>query len=291
MQITNTLATMDMKDSYKPILKKIEIEMELPQEVRYIINRLERHDYEAYVVGGCVRDTICNQLLGTDYAINDYDITTDATPDEIMNIFSTHKIIRTGLKHGTVTLHLENSNYEITTYRVDSDYSDHRHPSTVKFVRNIYEDLSRRDLTINAIAYNPHTGFVDPFNGIIDIYNRIIKCVGNPNERLQEDALRILRTLRFASNKGFKIESETLKAITDIENCKLLRYVSRERITDEFRKMINISKNLIDTEEKREELIQKIIYEYHPIIDQILPSFLDMCNYNVLNVNNENKKI
>lgn len=277
---TNTLATMDMKDSCKPILKKIEVEMELPQEVRYIINRLERHDYEAYVVGGCVRDTICNQLLGTDYTINDYDITTNATPEQIMEVFNAYKVIPTGLKHGTVTILLSNKTYEITTYRKESDYSDHRHADKIEFVGTLIEDLSRRDLTINAIAYNPLEGFVDPFNGALDIYNKTIRCVGNPNERLQEDALRILRVLRFASNRGFTIEEETKKAICNSDNYRWLQTISRERITDELRKMLNVNPCLIDIPEKVNDLINKIRYDYLDIFNTILPGFYLIYNYN-----------
>ena len=269
-----------LNNSYEPIVKTTTVEMILPQDVTFILMRLMNKKYSAYVVGGCVRDTICNQLFETDYPIHDYDITTNATPKQIMEVFNAYKVIPTGLKHGTVTLLLNNKTYEITTYRKESDYSDHRHTDKIEFVGTLKEDLSRRDLTINTIAYNPLEGFVDPFNGMLDIYNKTIRCVGNPNERLQEDALRILRVLRFSSTKGFTIEEETKKAICNPDNYKWLKTISRERITDELRKMLKVNPCLIDTSEKVDNLINKIHPNYLDMFNTILPGFYLIYDYN-----------
>ena len=274
------LDSASMNNSCVPIVKTTTVEMILPHDVIFILLRLIKKGYDAYVVGGCVRDTICNQLFETNYPIHDYDITTNATPEQIMEVFNDYKVIPTGLKHGTVTILLNNKTYEITTYRKESGYSDHRHADRIEFVDTLKEDLSRRDLTINAIAYNPLEGFVDPFNGALDIYNKTIRCVGNPNERLQEDALRILRVLRFASNRGFTIEEETEKAICNPDNYRWLKTISRERITDELRKMLNVNPCLIDIPEKVNYLINKIHYEYLEIFNTILPGFYLIYAYN-----------
>ena len=266
-------------NSSEPTVKKTTVEMFLPHDVTFILLRLVNKGYAAYVVGGCVRDTICNQLFETNYPIHDYDITTDATPKQIMEVFNAYKIIPTGLKHGTVTVLLNNKTYEITTYRKESDYSDHRHADKIEFVGTLKEDLSRRDLTINAIAYNPLEGFVDPFNGMLDIYNKTIRCVGNPNERLQEDALRILRVVRFASTRGFTIEEETRKAICNPDNYKWLKHISRERITDELRKMLKVNPCLIDTSEKVDDLIGMLHCDYLDMFNTILPGFYLMYDY------------
>lgn len=268
-----------LSNSCEPTATTTTVEMILPHDVTFILMRLMNKGYSAYAVGGCVRDTICNQLFETDYPIHDYDITTEATSEQIMDVFNAYKVIPTGLKHGTVTILLSNKTYEITTYRKDSDYSDHRHADKIEFVGTLEEDLSRRDLTINAIAYNPLDGFVDPFKGMLDIYNKTIRCVGNPNERLQEDALRILRVLRFASTRGFTIEEETKKAICNPDNYRWLKAISRERITDELRKMLNVNPCLIDTSEKVYNLINKIRYDYLDMFNTILPGFYLMYAY------------
>ena len=167
--------------------------MNLPLSVEKIISRLEASGHTAYVVGGSVRDSI----LGRE--VNDFDLTTSATPEEIKTCFSAERTIDTGILHGTVTLLLDGEPYEITTYRVDGEYLDGRHPTEVKFTDNIKLDLARRDFTVNAIAYNPRRGFVDPFSGIEDAKNGIIRAVGSAPKRFDEDALRILRAIRFSS--------------------------------------------------------------------------------------------
>ncbi len=198
------------------------IDMKIPDKVSYILNRLAENGFEGYIVGGCVRDS----LLGLQP--NDYDITTSATPDDIHRIFDDYS--DTGLQHGTVTVIIDHEGFEVTTYRTESLYSDHRHPDEVIFSRNIRDDLSRRDFTINAMAYN-HGGLLDLFGGQQDLEKGIIRAVGNADERFEEDALRILRAIRFASRFGFEIEEQTSKAIFAHKDD--LQYVSAERICKE----------------------------------------------------------
>lgn len=185
---------------------------------------------KAYVVGGCVRDFIMCK------AHTDIDITTSAEPNEVIDVFVDYKIIETGLKHGTVTVIIDAMPLEITTYRIDGNYSDNRRPNKVSFTKSIKEDLARRDFTINAIAYNPEVGFIDYFNGREDIDNKIIRAVGNPEERFNEDSLRILRGLRFSSQLGFKIEKRTADAM--FSQGDLLKNISAERIASEFIKTL-----------------------------------------------------
>ena len=204
--------------------------MHLPQNVKILIEQLAKAGHRADVVGGCVRDF----LLGkTPY---DYDITTDATPDEMLGIFHDFRTIPTGLKHGTLTVMLDGEPYEITTYRQDGEYCDHRHPDAVTFTEKIADDLSRRDFTMNAIAYNPDCGFTDLFGGREDISARIIRAVGDPHRRFDEDALRILRAVRFSSTLGFEIEQGTATAAGELAH--LLSFVSGERIYTEWQKLI-----------------------------------------------------
>lgn len=205
---------------------------QLPEEILYILQTLQEHHKEAYLVGGSVRDLLMNR------PVHDYDITTNALPNETMKIFEEAgcKVLPTGLQHGTISVLLSNQTIEITTYRVESDYLNHRAPSSVSFTRNLVDDLSRRDFTINAIAYHPEEGFIDPYQGRTDIENKIIRCVGNAQERMQEDALRILRALRFHTSLNFSIEEQTQTAIR--ENAHLLPYVSKERIQTEFNKIL-----------------------------------------------------
>jgi len=206
----------------------MEYRIDTPKNVNFIIKLLEREGYEAFAVGGCVRDA----LMGNEP--QDWDITTSAAPLDVKKIF--HKTIDTGLQHGTVTVMLEHIGYEVTTYRIDGTYSDGRHPDEVKFTKNLVEDLKRRDFTINAMAYNPKTGIVDEFDGVGDLERKLIKCVGNPKERFTEDALRMLRAVRFAAKLGFAIEENTAKAITDMaEN---ISKVSKERIHSELDKLV-----------------------------------------------------
>lgn len=200
----------------------------IPINVKYIIDKFYENNYEAYMVGGCVRDC----LLGL--SPKDYDITTSAKPNIIENLFT--KTIPTGIEHGTITVVIENENFEVTTYRTEGNYIDNRRPESVQFVSNIKEDLSRRDFTINAFAYNDRFGLIDYFDGLDDLNNKIIKAVGDPTTRFQEDALRMLRAIRFSAQLDFTIENNTLKAIKS--NCDLIKNISIERIRDELCKIL-----------------------------------------------------
>lgn len=207
------------------------MELRLPNNVKYILNKLNECGYEAYVVGGCVRDSIIGLVP------HDWDICTSALPEQIVDVFSDHKIIPTGLKHGTVTVVINDEQYEVTTYRIDGEYKDNRHPSEVTFTSSLKEDLKRRDFTINAMAYNPSVGLIDFFGGKRDIENKVIKCVGKPDDRFNEDALRILRAIRFSITLGYDIESKTLRSI--YENKNLLKNISVERINAEITKALS----------------------------------------------------
>lgn len=204
--------------------------MMLPNTVTMILERLMSYGYEAYIVGGCVRDI----LMG--FTPKDWDITTDAVPEKIRYIFNNFKIIDIGIKHGTVGVLVDGAIYEITTYRTEGDYIENRKPENVNFIKDLKLDLSRRDFTINAMAYNHKEGLVDLFGGSKDIADRIIRCVGDPSERLKEDALRILRALRFSSEKGFEIDDKTYAYICEYET--LLKNISRERISEELKKLL-----------------------------------------------------
>ena len=206
------------------------MEIYLPQKVKFIIDKMYERGYEAFIVGGCVRDSI----LGI--TPNDYDITTNAKPEEIIDIFKDFKIIDNGIKHGTVGIIIEKEVYEITTYRIEGEYENNRRPKNIEFTLDIEDDLKRRDFTINAIAYNDKLGIIDKFDGIKDIKNKIVKTVGNPDERFNEDGLRLVRAIRFSSKLNFKIEDKTLKSI--YKNVDIIKNISKERITDEFTKMI-----------------------------------------------------
>ena len=204
--------------------------MQLPDDVNFIIERMSAHGYHAHVVGGSVRDSLIGRELG------DFDITTDALPEQIKAVFSDHKTVDTGIKHGTVTLVLGGVPYEITTYRIDGDYKDNRHPEAVTFTANLTEDLARRDFTVNAMAYSVKDGLVDPFDGRRDANARIIRAVGDPYRRFDEDALRILRALRFASTLSFDIEDNTAKAAREL--APRLATISKERVYTELKKLI-----------------------------------------------------
>lgn len=212
--------------------------MQLSYEAKLIIKELELCGYEAYIVGGAVRDYLLNKKP------NDFDIATNATPDEVKNIFRKYHLIEQGLKHGTITIILNSKPIEVTTYRTEEEYFDNRHPSKVTFVKSLYLDLSRRDFTINALAYNKVV--IDYFNGKQDLKNKLIRAVGNADERFKEDSLRILRALRFSTQLSFLIEGETKKAI--LKNKLLLQNISIERINSEICKMLlsDITLVLID---------------------------------------------
>lgn len=202
--------------------------MYIPNDVDMIITELNNHGYEAYAVGGCVRDSLLKRTP------KDWDITTSAKPEEVKQVFK--RTIDTGIQHGTVTVMIGKEGYEVTTYRVDGEYADHRHPDTVTFTVNLEEDLKRRDFTINAMAWHPRSGIVDLFDGQKDLAEGRIRCVGCPDERFDEDALRMMRAVRFSAQLGFNIEEETSEAIrrhaTDLKN------VSAERVREELVKLL-----------------------------------------------------
>ncbi|MBQ6843279.1 MAG: CCA tRNA nucleotidyltransferase [Agathobacter sp.] len=202
--------------------------VEVPVDVKNIIETLEANGYEAFAVGGCVRDTLLLRVPG------DWDVTTSAKPEEVKKLFS--HTIDTGIQHGTVTVMVNQVGYEVTTYRIDGEYEDARHPKEVTFTQNLVEDLKRRDFTINAMAYNDRIGLVDEFDGIGDLERKVIRCVGNPMERFAEDALRMLRAIRFSAQLGFAIEEETKAAIREL--APTLSKVSRERIAVELVKIL-----------------------------------------------------
>ena len=202
--------------------------MNLPVNVKEIITILENAGYEAYAVGGCVRDTLLNKDP------DDWDITTSATPEEAKALFP--RTIDTGIQHGTITVLMGKETYEVTTYRIDGEYEDSRHPKEVIFTSNLLEDLKRRDFTINAMAYNDRSGIVDAFDGMLDLENKIIRCVGNPRERFTEDALRMMRAVRFSGQLGYEIEPATADAVKEL--APTLRRISAERICTELVKLM-----------------------------------------------------
>ena len=204
---------------------------EFSKGAEFATSRLTKAGFSSFLVGGAVRDMVMGKEP------HDFDLTTSATPDEMLEIFKDVTTFETGVTHGTVGVFFEGETVEITTFRADGDYSDHRHPEKVSFSRELRDDLSRRDFTVNAMAYSKDRGLVDLFGGKEDIEKKLIRCVGNPEKRFDEDALRILRALRFASVLGFDIEEETKKAIH--RQKELLSFVSKERITEEIKKAID----------------------------------------------------
>ena len=223
--------------------------MQLSSEVKFVLNRLNEAGYEAYLVGGSVRDFLLNKHN------KDIDITTNAIPEEVKRIFVDFPVIDTGIKHGTVTILYNNLPIEITTYRIDGEYQDSRHPKEVKFTSSLKEDLSRRDFTINAMAYNNE--LIDYYGGRDDLKNKMLRAVGNPNKRFEEDALRILRGLRFASNLGFSIEEKTILAMR--ENKLLLKNISSERIQNELNAIL------------LGDYVKDVMLDYYDIFEVILP--------------------
>lgn len=202
--------------------------IKLPEKVKYIISRLEKNGYEAYAVGGCVRDSILDRVP------EDWDITTSAKPEEVKKLFQA--TIDTGLQHGTVTVVIEKEGYEVTTFRLDGDYSDGRHPDRVAFTSSLTEDLKRRDFTINAMAYSENTGLIDRFDGEKDLEYGVIRAVGDAEERFSEDALRMLRAIRFAGQLNFDIAEKTFDAIKKLSPD--ISKVSVERIAKELEKLL-----------------------------------------------------
>lgn len=230
--------------------------MDMPKNVDTAINLLQSAGFEAYAVGGCVRDS----LLGK--TPNDWDITTSAKPEDMKSVFADFHCIDTGIKHGTVTVVIDDEPLEITTFRLDGEYEDNRHPKSVTFTSNLGADLGRRDFTVNAMAYSKKTGTVDLFGGQNDLKNKIIRCVGDPDRRFNEDALRILRALRFASALDFEIEEKTAQSL--LKNCALLENISEERIAKELLKLV-CGKGA-----------KRILTDFAPVLFEILPELQPM---------------
>lgn len=201
------------------------------KSLQTILKKLHKNGFEAFVVGGAVRDMIMGKIP------SDFDIATSALPSDLIGVFKEEKVIETGLKHGTLTVISGGESFEITSFRRDGEYKDLRHPESVSFGVSLKEDLSRRDFTINAMAMNENGDIIDPFFGVKDIENKIIRAVGNPNKRFSEDALRILRGIRFSATLGFSLEEETAAAM--LHNKELLKNISRERKTEEFIKTLS----------------------------------------------------
>ncbi len=230
--------------------------MDMPKNVDTAINLLQSAGFEAYAVGGCVRDS----LLGK--TPNDWDITTSAKPEDMKSVFINFHCIDTGIKHGTVTVVIDGEPLEITTFRLDGEYEDNRHPKSVTFTSNLGADLGRRDFTVNAMAYSKMTGTVDLFGGQNDLKNKIIRCVGDPDRRFNEDALRILRALRFASALDFEIEEKTAQSL--LKNRALLGNISEERIAKELLKLV-CGKGA-----------ERILTDFAPVLFEILPELQPM---------------
>lgn len=230
--------------------------MDMPKNVDTAINLLQSAGFEAYAVGGCVRDS----LLGK--TPNDWDITTSAKPEDMKSVFADFHCIDTGIKHGTVTVVIDGEPLEITTFRLDGEYEDNRHPKSVTFTSDLGADLGRRDFTVNAMAYSKKTGTVDLFGGQNDLKNKIIRCVGDPDRRFNEDALRILRALRFASALDFEIEEKTARSL--LKNRALLGNISEERIAKELLKLV-CGKGA-----------KRILTDFAPVLFEILPELQPM---------------
>ena len=228
----------------------------LPEPIKKAMSIMQEKGYECYIVGGCVRDFLMGKIP------HDFDITTNALPEETKNCFSGFRVIETGIKHGTVTVLIDREPIEITTYRIDGKYTDNRHPESVEFTSDLKEDLSRRDFTVNALAYNGKDEICDLFSGREDLKNSVIRCVGDPDKRFNEDGLRILRALRFSSVLDFTIEENTAKSIR--ENKELLKNISKERILTELSKLVT---------GKRAE---RVLLDFREVFEVIIPE-LKMC--------------
>ncbi len=258
--------------------------IKMPDEVQFVLGGLKKNGFEAFIVGGCVRD----KILGTEPL--DYDVTTSATPEEIKKIF--RKTFDTGIEHGTVTVIQGEMAIEVTTYRVDGKYIDNRHPESVTYTRLLEEDLKRRDFTMNAMAYNDEVGLVDIFSGEQDLREGVIRCVGEPNERFHEDALRMIRAVRFSAKFDFGIEQKTLRAIQ--KNSRLLENISKERLREEMNKIL-----LSDHPEKIVSLhdlglLEFIMPEFIPLIGnkQNNPWHIyDIAEHTILSVKNMEKDL
>lgn len=233
--------------------------MNFPSQALEVIEKLNKEGYQAYLVGGALRDALQGKEPG------DIDLATSALPQEVMGLFSDEKIIPTGLKHGTVTLIYKGLSMEITTFRTDGDYEDYRRPSSVSFSSSLKEDLKRRDFTINALAYHPKEGLIDYVGGLKDLEDGIIRAVGNPKERFNEDALRMLRAIRFVSILGFEMEEETKSAL--FENKELIQMVSQERLQQELSKLL------------MGQWVEEALLNYHEIISVFIPEIIPMVGF------------
>lgn len=229
------------------------VRIALPKDVKHIIDVLMENGYEAYAVGGCVRDSILGRVPG------DWDITTSALPMQVKGLF--RRTVDTGIQHGTVTVMLGRNGYEVTTYRIDGKYEDSRHPESVEFTPKLEEDLKRRDFTINAMAYNDEHGIVDIFDGVGDLQRKIIRCVGNAHDRFDEDALRILRAVRFSAQLGFGIEENTARAAKEL--AVNLKRISSERIHTEFNKMLKSAHPDYFSVADAIGIMEIVLLEYH----------------------------
>lgn len=223
----------------------------LPSQVSYVLHKLDQYGYAAYVVGGCVRDSILGRKP------MDWDVTSSAKPKEVLQIFVEDKVIETGIQHGTVTVLKDGIPIEITTFRKEGNYSDFRRPDAVEFVEDIRLDLARRDFTINALAYTPEEGVLDLFGGLSDLQAGILRTVGDPERRFAEDALRMMRCLRFAAVYNFSIEEKTALAL--LENRKLLSHIASERIYEEWKRLLDAPKP------------SSVFYRFFPVLTEIFP--------------------
>lgn len=237
--------------------------MELPKKIEYVLARYHGAGYEAYAVGGCVRDA----LLGREP--HDWDICTAALPDETHALFSEGDVRDTGLRHGTVTLVIDHEPVEITTFRVDGAYSDSRHPDSVRFTKSVSDDLRRRDFTINAMAYSAEAGLVDPYGGEEDLRKGVIRCVGMPEERFSEDALRILRAMRFSARLGFPVESGTARAMRTL--APRLRDIAPERVKDELEGMLTGAE------------AASVLLGYSDVLGVVIPEILPCVGFDQMN--------
>lgn len=231
----------------------------LPDSAKIVIKMLEDNGFECFAVGGCVRDSLSNNV------VHDWDFTTNATPDDILSCFSSYTTVDIGKKFGTICVVINNENFEITTYRSDGEYQDSRHPETVSFSKNLKDDLSRRDFTINAMAYNDKVGLVDEFDGLRDLKYGVVRCVGEPDVRFTEDALRIIRALRFASIYGYSIDAKTSESI--IKNKEKLASIACERVVVELNKLLC------------GDYVDFILRRYKDVIATIIPEISIMFNF------------
>ncbi len=245
--------------------------MDLPFEIKTCISLLNSNHFECFVVGGAVRDALLNR------DIHDYDLSTNAKPSEMHDVFKDYLVLDTGIKHGTITVVINHIHIEITTYRVETSYSDHRHPDEVSFSNNLKEDCARRDLTINALAYHPTLGLQDYFHGVEDLKHHIIRTVGNPDERFNEDALRILRAIRFATQLNYSIDSLTSIAI--LKHKDDLKLIAKERITEEFVKILS------------SEYPGKYLYEYKELFSVFILNINKLTQEQVSNIDSASNNL